>query len=998
MRLTTEHLVDPLGIDATAPRFGWRLEGTGTGRAQTAYQILVASRRRLLRSGRADVWDSGRVESTEQTAQVYGGPVLRARTRYYWTVRAWDEAGRPGPYGRIAWFETAMLSPGDWAAEWIGSGLDIPSAVRVLGPAGFEDFALRPGSTLGQTFVTPGPSVAAAVLLSIGPGTADCVMTLRAAGPTGAVIARRALTGLTADGYGNAQGRLDFGEPVGAGTYYLELSEPRGSVHWLGVRHDDPRQDPYPDGTGYADGEPVNVDRWTCTIPPPPPADPLLRREFHLDGAVMSARLYICGLGHGVAWVNGRRVGDAELSPATTDYDRRLLYTTHDVTSLLRRGNNAIGVALGRGFFATRAPDTDGSNLQPWVSEPQVRAQLEVRLAGGRRVTIGSDRTWHYIEGPTTYDGVFNGESHDARRAADLSGWSSPGFDETSWKPVILAREPGGRLEAFAGEPVRATRIVRPVGDKLLPGGVRQLDFGAVMSGRVRLRGRLPRGTIVRIQYGEKLAADGRVSVGVPGGNENPSVEGRLQLDEYTASGAGEETWQPSFTYKSFQYVEVSGASESLELVAVQLNSDVADTMNLQLGDPVLQWIVDTFARTAANGLHGFPDGSPLAKVGWTGMTHWSSQPMLYRFAMQTVFAKWLDDLRLGQAPDGEIPLIAPPAATTGGFLFTPSSTGVYPYLVHRYWLAYGDRTLPARHFESVRKYVDWCVAKLDSGVSDDQFGDWYPPNPPKEYPRGREGGSLVGVAFVIQSLRQGTALAELLGRTRRAAAWRDRTDELVRQFNDRFLDRKAGLYRTEVADAGYRQTSNAVPLAFDLVPTAHVDAVVANLAADIEARGRHLNTGNVGTATLPYALSDHGRSDLALAVLDRQDHPSYGYLRGLGATTFWESWEADARAHNDATLSGPVAWLVERVAGVEVLEPGWARFRVAPTAFGRLPWARVTLDTVRGRVLVGWRRDGDLVVLYVGVPVNAVAEVTLPNGRRHELGSGRHRISTALR
>lgn len=998
VRLTTEHLTDPLGIDATRPRFGWRLEASGEDRTQTAYRILVASKRELLRDGHADVWDSGRVSSAEQTAQLYAGRPLRAKTRYFWTVRAWDESGRPGPYADPAWFETAMLSEQDWTARWIGSGRTIPHAVRVLDPRQTEDVPLTPGNTLGQSFVTHGPTVAVTVLLKLGSDTAaGFVMTLHRDGPSGAVVGSRTLSGLAGDRYLNVRGRLDFAEPLDAGTYYLELSEPEGDVRWPSAPYDDPRADPYPEGTGFTNGQAEQVDRWVYTSTPPAPANPLLRKEFSLGSSVVSARLYLCGLGHGLAWINGEPVNPAELTPAATDYDRRLLYTTYDVTPLLRRGTNAVGIALGRGFFATREPDTDGSNLQRWVSEPQGLAQLEVALADGRTVTIGTDASWLHTEGPTTYEGVFNGETYDARRAAALDGWATAGYDASDWTPVKEAESPGGRLEAFAGPPIRPTATVRPASVRELPDGTRLIDFGAVLTGNVRLSGRLAAGTKVSLQYAEKLGDSGRIEVGLPAGNENPSIDGRYQRDEYIAGGRGEETWQAAFTYKGFQYVEVSGAPHDLEVVAVQVNTDVAETMELKLDSPVLQWIADAFKRTARNGLHGHPDVAGIGKAGWTGANHWMAQPALYQFGMQSVYAKWLDDLRLGQAPDGELPLVAPMGATSNGFLFTPSSIGAYPYLVLRYSVTYGDKALAARHFESVRKYIEWSVRKLAEGVSADQFGDWYPPNPPRGYPAGPEGGELVGVAYVIQSLRQGTALAELLGETAQASAWRAKTKELVEGFNARFLDTAAGVYHTERTDAGYRQTSNAVPLAFGFVPDEHRARVLANLAADIEARDRHLDTGNVGTATLPFALTDHGRSDLAHAVLSQTDYPSYGYLRSLGATTFWESWEAGSRGHNDPTLSGPVSWLVERVVGVQATSPGWARFRVAPSAFGSLGWASVSLDTVRGQVAAGWRRDGDVVALHVRVPVNAVADVTLPNGKHRELGSGRHLIVTRL-
>ncbi|WP_169512976.1 family 78 glycoside hydrolase catalytic domain [Actinopolymorpha alba] len=990
--LTTDHLVNPLGMDAVVPRFGWRLVASGENRAQSAYRIMVASTRERAAALRPDVWDSGRVNSAEQTARGYAGPQLTSRTRYFWTVRVWDEAGMQGPLSEVAWFETALLSQDEWTADWIGSGIVVPPPPRVLPPRLYEATALLPGHTLGQSFESESSLVAVTVLLEVpAKETASCELTLRRDDPSGEVVARAAVSNLVGDRYGNAQGRLDLPEVAPPGTYYLELSEPWGSIGWLGLPYDS-----YDGGSAHTDGSKVAGDRWVYGIPPNPPANPLLRKEFSLATPVVSARLHIVGLGHSVAWINGKRVGDAQLTPPATDYDRRVLYSTYDVTTQVRQGVNAIGVALGRGFFATRAPDTDGSNLVPWMAEPRLRAQLEVTLAGGRRITVRTGGDWRLTEGPTTYDGVYSGETYDARRAARLAGWTSPGFDSSGWRSAAVVDAPEGRLQAYPCEPLRAGEPIRPVAVRQPVDGVRVYDFGAVRAGWVRLGGTFPAGTTVRLLASEKIGSSGRIEVGTPAGNENASVDGRFQVDEYIAAGGGEETWQPSFTYKGFRYVEVTGTTQPLDLAAIPVGSDLASTMDLRVDNRELQWIADAVRQTTRNGLQGHPVISPMfTKLGWTGGTFRAVQPMLYQFRTANLFATWLDDIRLAQAPDGEIPLIVPQGELSGGLLLTPTSTGVYPYLVRRYWLTYGDRTVPEKHFDGVRRYVEWLLGKLQDGIADDPFGDWYPPRP-GDTPAAPEGGTLVATAYVIETLRDAVALAELVGATEPARAWRTRTESLVQGFNQTFLDVEVGHYRTSV-DAGYRQTSNAVPLAFGLVPATHVDAVVAGLVRDVEAKDRHLDTGGVGTGALPYALSDHGRADLAHAVLTQRDYPSYGYLRGLGATTLWESWEASSRGHNDPTLSAPLTWLVERVLGVELLEPGWRRFRIAPRAFGALRKAEVSLDTVRGQVATSWERSGHELALEVRVPVNAVAEVTLPNGEERELGSGHHHFVAAI-
>ncbi|MFF7162265.1 family 78 glycoside hydrolase catalytic domain [Streptomyces sp. NPDC008086] len=118
--LTVEHRTNPLGVDATHPRFGWRTASPVRGRRQSAYRILVATAPDRLTPGRADVWNSGRVTSPDSVAVRYAGPALRASTRYHWTVTVWDETGRTVPAAPTAHFETGLLGT-DGTAGWDGA-------------------------------------------------------------------------------------------------------------------------------------------------------------------------------------------------------------------------------------------------------------------------------------------------------------------------------------------------------------------------------------------------------------------------------------------------------------------------------------------------------------------------------------------------------------------------------------------------------------------------------------------------------------------------------------------------------------------------------------------------------------------------------------------------------------------------------------------------------------------------------------------------------------
>ena len=130
VELRVDNLRTPLGIDDPAPRFSWQLQDPARGAKQTAYEVLVASREELLRQGKADVWDSGRIDSGESLNVRYKGPAIAASTRSFWRVKVWDAAGMPYAESEIGWWETGLGTQEAWRAQWIGYETAEENAVR----------------------------------------------------------------------------------------------------------------------------------------------------------------------------------------------------------------------------------------------------------------------------------------------------------------------------------------------------------------------------------------------------------------------------------------------------------------------------------------------------------------------------------------------------------------------------------------------------------------------------------------------------------------------------------------------------------------------------------------------------------------------------------------------------------------------------------------------------------------------------------------------------
>jgi alpha-L-rhamnosidase len=300
----------------------------------------------------------------------------------------------------------------------------------------------------------------------------------------------------------------------------------------------------------------------------------------------------------------------------------------------------------------------------------------------------------------------------------------------------------------------------------------------------------------------------------------------------------------------------------------------------------------------------------------------------------------------------------------------------VYPFLLREMYRWYGDERLLREHWDSLGRYLAWELDRVEDGLSVSVLGDWLPPgfgNGPAPEDR-----RLTGTAYLYRALVVAAEIGDVI---RQPNDYRKAAAELADGLNRAFLDRDAGRYRS-AEDPDYRQTSNAVPLAFGIVPDDLVSRVAAGLAADVEARGFHLNTGCLGVGVLLPVLTAHGYGDVATKVALQRSYPSWGYWFDLGADTMWEMWEEDSRSRNHYFQGTVVQWIFENVAGLRIVDAGSERIVVRPDARGEVDSASIRTETIRGRVAVAWKKTGRVLSLDVQVPVGTTAEVHVPSAR----------------
>ena len=738
-------------------------------------------------------------------------------------------------------------------------------------------------------------------------------------------------------------------------------------------------------------------------------AAPMFRREWKLRAKPVRATAFFCGLGYGELYLNGRKVGDHVLDPGFTDYTKRTLYVTHDVTTHMSEGANAVGIVLGNGWYWMPTPDLWDFHKASWRDFPRAILQLDVEFSDGTRESLVTDGSWLWTTSPVLFNCLRGGETIDLRPSE--AGWQKPAFDDSSWRRAVVLPAPAGRLVAQRHPPVRAVREIPPVKLTQPRPGVFVYDLGKYISGWPRYHKRTGHGLKVTLSCNEKLGVDGTVDMG----ELSEMTFGRYQTDIMV--GPANLTYEPRFTLHGFRYVQLESSQRTPagtpisnvmpgDLVAVEVRSDLRAVGGFVSSDANLNAIYQLLEQTALSNLVGIGTDCPSReKLGWTYDGFVAMQAAANTYEVGVLCSKWVDDMRDAQESGGNVPRIVP----TGGWgrMKADGSMGRNdPWwgcsLVRAPWFLYvrqGDRRGLEAAYPAMKRYVDFISSTAKDGLLYWQLGDWLASSaePPSvvvssESVRSRAPVPLVSTAAWYHAADILARAAEVLGHVADADRYRALAHHIRDDFNRHFLDSAGRL-------AGERdQTSLALMLALNLAPEQHRAAILQQLVADLTARGGHLCTGIVGTRFLLEALAENGEAALAVRALTVDGFPGYLHMIRNGATTVWEDWRGQF-ALNHAGLCSPASWLFEGLAGIrpDPNFPGFKRIIIKPAAVADPEWVEAWHQSPRGRVAVRRETKAGRITVSVNVPPGCTAEVHVPGVDISHVTEGEKPVGEAL-
>ena len=707
-----------------------------------------------------------------------------------------------------------------------------------------------------------------------------------------------------------------------------------------------------------------------------------VRKNLELEKPIKEAKIYLMGMGLYELYINGNQIGDQVLAPVPTDYTKNVKYNVFDVTEELSEGKNVIGTILGNGrYFAMR------QEYKPYKIKnfgfPKMAMQLVVEYEDGSSETIKTDESWKFTaNGPIRANNEYDGETYDARM--EIPGWNTVEFDDSDWMNLMWVQEPGGFYEGQMTPNMKVKDTVMPTSVNKKDDGY-ILDMGQNMVGWLQIKVNGKRGDTIKMKFAESLKEDGTLYTA--------NLRDARVTDHYILKGDGTETWEPKFVYHGFRFVKITGLNSKPEIkdfIGKVVYDDMKTVGEFESSDPIMNQVYENSFWGIRGNYKGMPIDCPQRneRQPWLGDRTTGAYGESFLFDHQTLYSKWLDDIKYSQTLDGGIPDVAPAFWRYYGDGVTWQ--GTYITVADMLYRQYGDVSGIRKHYPYMKKWVKYMEANYlkDDLMTKDKYGDWCVPPESLEIIRAQDpelltDGDVLSSAFYYYLLNLMEKFAGLIDAEEQDIAYyQDLSERVKTAFNEKYLDQSKLVYANNTV------TANVLPLAFGMVPEEHEQQVFENMTREIEVnKDSHISTGVVGTQFLMRTLTEFGRPDLAFTLASNNTYPSWGYMAENGATTIWELWngntaDPEMNSQNHVMLLGDLMiWYYEDMAGIksDPENPGFKKILMEPHFDAGLDYVNASYDSSYGEIKSHWEKNGKKLNWEITIPPNTSAKIKVP-------------------
>ena len=711
--------------------------------------------------------------------------------------------------------------------------------------------------------------------------------------------------------------------------------------------------------------------------------------------------LYVAGLGYSFVEVNGKKIDVQHLVTAPWTANERLVgFSALDISSyLIPQTTNAITITLGNGWRSVNDFPSDDKELGGDTTQRVLRAQL-VLSPGSPPVTFTGDGTWKTIQGPSTFDSVYDGETYDASFELKFQ-------HQSAWFPAtVLSKNEGprGKMIPWSSPPVSINRIIPPVSMTQPVKNVYVYDFGVNVAGVVRLN-RIPQdcveGDSILLHHGEIMQHSGLPDLG---NHADPrfiytgNLRSAKATDQYICSGkeSANTSWYPRLTYHGFRFLQINVTQMSSsnttwtkdDVDLLHIHSAVSLRTNVTFPQsPTLNTLQQLALGAQRSNFMTVPTDCDQRdeRLGWMGDANLSGDSMALNYKVLSFFNFYLKGIAAEVGQDGSLTDTVP-FVRYGSRPGDVSWTAAFINLNHVLWKIMGDDTSLLTHFDAMVMQMRNVQSQATSGLDKmhTPYGDWCPPPVKMGTGQGPKPSSPYTSAFsYLNMVRQMLSIAQHV----RNATVIDECQKLNATVTDAFNTvfgnggPHVGCY-----DDCSTQTGLVLALALQLAG-ANTPATQALLVHDVEElHHSHYSTGIIGAKFLYDVLKDAGKEELSLTLLENVDYPSIGYYfankQEQATENLWELPDAlvegtGMNSRNHHMWSSYSAYLVRSIGGLNVDdESGVGQYLFSPGSVSRIFSSSVVMHEPNGIISLTWTNHGGLQSRKVAVASNVSLEM----------------------
>lgn len=735
-----------------------------------------------------------------------------------------------------------------------------------------------------------------------------------------------------------------------------------------------------------------------------------VRHSFYVKEKVAKATLIMSALGTYVGYFNGVRLGNQQLTPGYTDYNYRVQYQEYDVTSDIRQGENVIGAIVGDGWY--RGCIDIGSVRNCYGTKTKLLCYLTLKYSDGSMETIATNETWKVSQdGALRENNLKTIERYDASK--EFIGWASPGFIENSqWHNAYCSSYAGDVIKQ-EGEQVLEQEHFHP-SVLYTPNGNWVLDMGQNFAGYVRFTVNGNKGNKVTLTMGEVLDENGNFTMKNLAAEGASAISGEVgQKLEYILK-EGQQTFQPMFLNSGFRYVLLENwpeeiVAENFEGIAVY--SDIQMKGNFHCSNELINQLFENVRWSQKSNFVDIPGDCPTReRSGWTADISVFAETACFISDPRKFLKKWLQDYKLEQTEDGNLPFVVPCAGKPQRQRGCLGWSNAISNIAMTLYQFYGEKEDLADVYECVKRFVDFNVERakernpffffkfgkhrkyiVETGF---HYGEWLEPGSAmyKDYIKDLFfPDTEVTTAWFYTTTMQLVSMAKILEKNEDEKKYDKLAKEIYKAYHKEFL--KDGKVHSK------RHCRYVRPIAHNLVTEKQKEEIAAKLNQLCEENEFRIGTGFLTTWQVLKVLTECGYADTAYKMLENTKQPGWLYAVTKGATTTWENWygvteeNVPVDSHNHFAPGAVVAWLFAYCAGIQPAQPGFKKIRIAPIPGGTLTDVTCTYESVQGKICVDWKLRQQNFSLEVTVPEGISTEIILPNGQVYNVNGGFHKL-----